>query len=143
MQVFIVDDDPMYRQWLQQLLESWDFPVRAVGDGTEAIHLAEAGLEADLVLLDWDLPGADGFEVARCLRSQDRTAGAYVLMITGSRNKDDLVRVLVSSADDYLIKPFDPLDLKIHLRTAMRLRHLQHEVESLRGERATAAAPGR
>jgi DNA-binding response OmpR family regulator len=53
-------------------------------------------------------------------------------MITGSRNRDEIMRVLVSGADDYLIKPFDPMDLKIHLRSAMRVLHLQEELERLK-----------
>jgi DNA-binding response OmpR family regulator len=53
-------------------------------------------------------------------------------MITGSKRKSDMMQILVCGADDYLIKPFDPMDLKIHLRSAMRILHLQEELDELR-----------
>jgi len=140
MRILVVDDDATYRQWLQALLESWDFPVRVATSGVEAMKWVEDGYRADLVLLDWDMPDADGFQVAQFLREREQTCQAYVLMITGSRNKQDLMRVLVSNADDYLTKPFDPMDLKIHVRTALRLLHLQQELEALR-RRAPLSAP--
>ena len=56
----------------------------------------------------------------------------YILIMTGSRKKEDILKVVVAGADDYLIKPFDPVDLKIRLRNAMRMLHLQEELAELR-----------
>ncbi|MFW6133042.1 MAG: response regulator [Planctomycetota bacterium] len=133
MRVLIADDDATYRQWLEMLLSGWDFEPETVSDGQQAMAALRRPDAPRLVILDWCMPEADGFEVARFLRGQHHTSDAYVLMITGSRSKDDMLQVLVCGADDYLIKPFDPMDLKIHLRAATRILHLQAELANLRG----------
>ena len=53
-------------------------------------------------------------------------------MITSSERKQDIMKVLVCGADDYLIKPLDPMDLKIHIRSAMRILHLQEKLDEMR-----------
>jgi len=135
MRVLVADDDPTYRTLLGQLLASWDFEAVLVADGVQALEALRRDRRLRLVILDWEMPGADGFEVAKTIRSEKGDAGPYILMITGSRKKQELIRVLVCGADDYLIKPFDPMDLKIHLRSAMRILHLQEEVDALRRSR--------
>ncbi|MBS3733733.1 MAG: response regulator transcription factor [Phycisphaerae bacterium] len=134
MRVLIADDDATYRQWLEMLLSSWGFDPQVVCDGDEAMAALRRKDAPRLILVDWCMPGADGFEVARFIRRQAHTRDAYVLMITGSRRKEDMLQVLVCGADDYLLKPFDPMDLKIHLRSATRILGLTEELEKLRGQ---------
>jgi len=74
----------------------------------------------------------DGFELCQLVRSRCTEQEIYILLMTGSRKKEDVMKVLVAGADDYLIKPFDPTDLKIHLRTAMRILSLQNELREYR-----------
>jgi DNA-binding response OmpR family regulator len=132
MRVLVADDDPVYRKLLEDLLTKWHLEAVPAEDGGEALEIMAGDDAPRLVLLDYEMPRADGFEVARTIRSAKPTQAAYVIMITGSRNRDEIMRVLVSGADDYLIKPFDPMDLKIHLRSAMRVLHLQEELERLK-----------
>ena len=87
------------------------------------------------------MPEVDGFEVARTIRSEKLGKDVYVLMITGNRKKEDMMQVLVCGADDYLIKPFDPMDLKIHLRSAMRIVHLREEIDALKESFEIAGKP--
>ena len=136
MRVLVADDDPAYRSLLQDLLAKWHFEPVLASDGMEALAAMEAPDAPRVVILDWEMPEADGFEVARAIRHGGTTENAYVILITGSHNKDDVMRVLVCGADDYLIKPFDPMDLKITLRTAMRVLSLQEELAELRAVRA-------
>ena len=133
MRVLVADDDPVYRSMLQELLTGWHYEVVLASDGQEAMEVMDGEDSPQLVLLDWEMPKVDGFEVARSIRGGDAGHRAYVLMITGSKRKSDIMQVLVCGADDYLIKPFDPVDLKIHLRSAMRILHLQEELDELRG----------
>jgi DNA-binding response OmpR family regulator len=132
MRILIADDDCVYRSVLQELLAEWHFEVVMAEDGKEALEVLDGENPPQLVLLDWDMPKIDGFEVARAIRSGDAGHKAYVLMITGSKRKADIMKVLVCGADDYLIKPFDAMDLKVHLRSAMRILHLQDELDELR-----------
>ncbi len=145
MRVLVADDDVTYQELLRRLLTNWNFQPDIVADGRAAIEALRASDPPPLAILDWEMPEADGFEVARFIRTQQTTREAYVLMITGSRKKQDMERVLVCGADDYLIKPFSPLDLKIHLRNAMRIVHLQQELADLMApaaaSRAEAARP--
>ena len=132
MRVLVADDDPTYRSLLQDLLTKWHFEVVLASDGSEALEVMAGDDPPRLVVLDWEMPQVDGFEVAKAIRDDKAVRNAYVLMITGSRRKNDIMRVLVCGADDYLIKPFEPMDLKIHLRSAMRILHLQEELDELK-----------
>ena len=140
MRVLVADDDPTYRSLLQELLTGWHYEVILASDGQEALEVMADDDSPQLVLLDWEMPEIDGFEVARAIRGGSAGRRAYVLMITGSKQKEDIMQVLVCGADDYLIKPFDPIDLKIHLRSAMRILHLQEELDELR-KAITEGAP--
>ena len=142
MRILVADDDPVYRSMLQELLTKWHFEVVLASDGQEAMEIMDGEDSPQLVLLDWEMPKVDGFEVARSIRGGDAGHRAYVLMITGSKRKEEIMQVLVCGADDYLIKPFDPIDLKIHLRSAMRILHLQEELDEMR-EAITEGAPSK
>ena len=131
MQVLVADDDPTYRSLLYDLLTEWHFDVELASDGQEALEVLERKDPPRLAILDWEMPVMDGFEVARTIRDSDSSKDTYVLMITGSRRKRDMMQVLVCGADDYLIKPFDTMDLRIHLRSAMRILHLLEELDEL------------
>lgn len=142
MRVLVADDDPVYRGVLEGLLRKWRFEVVLTQDGGEALAVLAEDDPPRLVLLDWDMPYVDGFEVATTIRSIKSGDDTYILMITGSRRKQDLKRILVCGADDYLIKPFDPMDLKIHIRSAMRIFSLREEVNELKNH-ALGASAGR
>ncbi len=71
------------------------------------------------------MPQMDGFEVCRRIRQMHPEGDFYIILLTGSRQKEEIIKVLVAGADDYLLKPFDPLDLKIRLRAARRILDLQ------------------
>lgn len=141
MRILIADDDPTYLSLLHGLLTKWHFEVVAACNGLEALEVMDGEDPPKLVILDWEMPEVDGFEVARTIRGGKSGKDAYVLMITGSGKKKDMMRVLVCGADDYLIKPFDPMDLKIHLRSAMRIVHLREELDVLRQSARTVESP--
>ena len=132
MQILIADDDPVYSELLEGLLAQWGHQVVTARDGLEAWNVLIGADSPNLILLDWMMPGMDGFELCRKLRQGQVKTNAYVLLMTGSKLKDDIIKVVVAGADDYLIKPFDPMDLKIRLRTAMRILDLQEEINTLR-----------
>ena len=127
MRVLIADDEPVYQVLLQELFDEWGFDVVVARDGNEAWELLQADPEIRMAILDWMMPGMDGYQV--CARAREQASrDLYILLITGSTRKEDLERVLVVGADDYLIKPFEALDLKIRVRTAVRILNLQEEL---------------
>ena len=132
MRVLVADDDFTYRSLLQDLLTKWHFEVVLTSNGLEALEVMTGKDPPQLVILDWEMPAMDGFQVAQKIRNRKFAKDPYVLMITGSRRKGDMMQVMICGADDYLIKPFDPMDLKIHLRSAMRIISLVEEVDALR-----------
>lgn len=125
MKILIADDDPVYRSLLERMLKQWDYEPVVVSDGLEAMAVLRAPDAPKLVILDWMMPQMDGFEVCRQVRQLYPDANYYIILLTGSRQKEEIIKVLVAGADDYLLKPFDPLDLKIRLRAARRILDLQ------------------
>ncbi len=133
MHVLIADDDPVYRNLLDDLLGQWcGFDVTCACDGQEAWEAIERDPTVQLAILDWMMPGMDGYQICQRLKSDDATADVYTILVTGSQLKDEVIKVLVAGADDYIIKPFDPLDLRIRVRAAMRIITLRAEVAELR-----------
>jgi len=139
MHVLIADDDPVYRSLLRSLLERWKCDVTVTGDGREAWERICSDDSIDLVLLDWMMPEMDGYEVCRCIRHSNDRQGLYILMLTGTRLREEIVKVVVAGADDYLIKPFEPQDLQIRIRAAKRIIDLQNELAELRSQATRTA----
>ncbi|MGC9453740.1 MAG: response regulator [Phycisphaerae bacterium] len=134
-QILVADDDPVYQDLLRDLLEEWGYETIVVGDGEAAWDMLQRDSAPKLVILDWMMPGVDGFEICRRLRADNQKQDVYVLLLTASRMEDEIIKVLVAGADDFLLKPFQPLELKIHLRAANRILDLQEELYSERQER--------
>jgi diguanylate cyclase (GGDEF)-like protein len=125
--ILVVDDDPDIARFVEVNLRSAGYEVAVAGDGEEALERAGA-IRPDLVLLDVMMPRIDGFEVAQRLRKNPQTANTSIIMLTAKALSADKVTGLQSGADDYIIKPFDPIELlarvKGTLRRAKEMRNL-------------------
>ena len=125
--ILVVDDDPDIARFVEVNLRSAGYDVAVAGDGEEALDRA-ADIRPDLVLLDVMMPRVDGFEVAQRLRKNPHTANTSIIMLTAKALSADKVTGLQSGADDYIIKPFDPIELlarvKGTLRRAKEMRNL-------------------
>jgi len=126
-QILVVDDDPDIARFVEVNLRSAGYDVAVAGDGEEALEKA-GDLRPDLVLLDVMMPRIDGFEVAQRLRKNPQTANTSIIMLTAKALSADKVTGLQAGADDYIIKPFDPIELlarvKGTLRRAKEMRNL-------------------
>jgi DNA-binding response OmpR family regulator len=114
--VLIVEDDRTVAEVVTRYLEREGFVVESVGDGNEALARADAQLP-DLVVLDIMLPGLDGLEVCRRLRSR---APIPVVMLTARGSEEDRVLGLELGADDYVSKPFSPRELTARVKAVLR-----------------------
>jgi len=125
--ILVVDDDPDIARFVEVNLRSAGYDVAVAADGEEALERAME-LRPDLVLLDVMMPRIDGFEVAQRLRKNPQTANTSIIMLTAKALSADKVTGLQSGADDYIIKPFDPIELlarvKGTLRRAKEMRNL-------------------
>ena len=126
-QILVVDDDPDIARFVEVNLRSAGYDVAVAGDGEEALEKA-GDMRPDLVLLDVMMPRIDGFEVAQRLRKNPQTANTSIIMLTAKALSADKVTGLQAGADDYIIKPFDPIELlarvKGTLRRAKEMRNL-------------------
>ncbi|MGQ0668393.1 MAG: GGDEF domain-containing response regulator [Actinomycetota bacterium] len=125
--ILVVDDDPDIARFVEVNLRSAGYDVEVAADGEKALEKA-MDMRPDLVLLDVMMPRIDGFEVAQRLRRNPRTANTSIIMLTAKALSTDKVLGLTAGADDYIIKPFDPIELlarvKGTLRRAKEMRNL-------------------
>lgn len=114
--VLVVDDAPEFLELLLPMLANEGFVVAAAVDGEQAVREARR-LRPDVVVLDLGLPGIDGIEVCRQLRT---FSDAYIVMLTSRVAEVDRVLGLEVGADDYLTKPFSPRELVARIRAMLR-----------------------
>lgn len=108
--VLVVEDDVSLQRLAEVTLTDAGCSVMAVGDGRRAVRAA-AARRPDVVVLDVDLPGLDGREVARLLRDEASTADVPIVVVTGSADRRELWSIWTSGADALLVKPYDVVEL--------------------------------
>ena len=140
--VLIVDDDAAIVRMLRRTLEAEGFETATAGDGGAALARAERFVP-DVIVLDRVMPGLDGLAVARRLRSKGD--GTPILMLTARDAVSDRVDGLEAGADDYLVKPFETVELVARIRALLRraappravsLGELRVDPDALMAERA-------
>lgn len=121
MRVLVVDDYPDCAHSTANLLRYYGHDAAAAISGEEALGRAEDAFP-DVVILDLAMPGMDGYEVARRLRSSPGRRPPFIVAMTGNRRAEDWVRAFEAGVHVHLIKPVDPGDLVALLRQFQRLR---------------------
>jgi DNA-binding response OmpR family regulator len=114
--ILVVDDEAPIRELVRGYLEREGFEVETATDGLAAVDAVRASAP-DVVVLDVMLPGLDGIEVCRTIRT---FSDAYVLMLTARGEEIDRIVGLTVGADDYLVKPFSPRELVARVRALLR-----------------------
>jgi signal transduction histidine kinase len=126
--VLIVDDDLTARETLVAMLEGEGYNLQLAKDGTQALQMLEQ-IQPDLILLDVMMPGMDGYEVCRRIRSTPQLAEVPIILLTALDDRASLVRGIESGADDFLSKPADRRELTARVRTITRLNRYRTLVE--------------
>ncbi len=116
--ILVVEDEQSIRTILRTYLENAGFSVSCVDNGPDALQTARDVLP-DLIILDLNLPGMDGSEVAARLREE---SDVYILMLTARSEESDRVAGLRIGADDYVTKPFSPRELVARVEAILRRR---------------------
>jgi two-component system phosphate regulon response regulator PhoB len=113
--VLLADDDPALRRLVGATLGNENFHLLAATDGEETLSIART-THPELILLDINMPGRNGLDVCRLIKSDPNTGNIKIVMLTASGSQEDRRAALEASADDYFVKPFSPLALldKVH-----------------------------
>jgi len=132
--ILVVDDMPANVRLLEAILEPAGFTVLSASSGPEALELVAAELP-DLVLLDVQMAGMNGYEVCRRIRENEATALLPVVMVTshGSEARIDGIR---AGADDFVTKPLDHQELLLRVRSLVRIKHYHDTIRAQAGELA-------
>ena len=125
--ILIADDDVEFRGALEQFLRSWGYEVLCVKHGLEAWQVLLSEAPPRLMILDWMMPGMDGLEVCRRLRSQPDAPYSYIIMLTVLDELEMLAEGFRAGADDYLTKPVLPQELKARLMAGRRVLEKQEK----------------
>jgi len=124
--VLIVDDEPANLWLLEQQLSEAYFDVLRAASGPEALRIAEAE-HPDIILLDVMMPGMDGFETCRAIKTNVRLTHIPVVMVTALEDSQSRVAALEAGADDYLVKPVREVELFARTRALTRLKMMLDE----------------
>lgn len=140
MKVLIVDKDPLFARIAKSRLEKWGYETHIVnGDGTKALEEYRKE-EYRIVIMDLRLSGLSGIEFCRAIRSTERSRYTYIIiygsregtatdqMYTSREDKDELLLALEAGADDFILKPFNTIELKLLLKNASRMLDMDDEL---------------
>jgi diguanylate cyclase (GGDEF)-like protein len=132
MRILLAEDDPVSRKLVESFLAKWGHEVFFAADGNEAWALLQEPDGPRLAILDWMMPGMDGVHICREIRKQTSRPYVYLMLLTSKSEKQELLAGLEAGADDYLVKPFDPEELRYRLRAGKRILDLQQDLLSMR-----------
>lgn len=133
MRVLIAEDDGVSRLVLRKALEEMGYSVQSAKDGAEAWELFQKH-PFPLVISDWMMPGTDGIELCRRVRSLREKGYTYFILLTARDSKEDRLHAIESGADDFLSKPLDRAELASRLSVARRILDMEHRLRDQKEE---------
>ncbi len=137
MQILIADDDIFLRKTLETALSKWGYDVVSVPKGDEALQLLSTSGSPRLAILDWMMPGMCGPDIVREVRKLGKKEYVYIILLTGKGEANDLLQGLEAGADDYMVKPFEPNELRARIRCGQRIVELQADLIEAKARQET------
>ncbi len=129
MKILLVEDSAVDRHNIGSYLKEWHLDFVAVESGTKALKILDSPNPPTLALLDWLLPGIDGIELCRRIRTRSSNGRyIYTVMLTAKNRKQDLLTAMAAGADDYLAKPVDASELRARIMVGKRILDLQQSL---------------
>ncbi len=125
--LLVVDDSPVYRKLVEQVLESEPFQLHFARNGVEALQMTEE-FSPSIVLTDWMMPDFSGPELCKKIRADQTKPYTYLIVMTSNTEKGNVVKALEAGADDYLTKPFDPGEMLARIGVGRRIIDLNREL---------------
>lgn len=128
MKILVADDSPTSRRLLESSLLKWGHEVVTAAEGTAAWEALQAEHAPTLAIINWMMPGLDGLEVCRRARARAQPPPLHIILLTARTSSGDLVEALGAGADDYIRKPFEPVELRARVSAGLRIIDLQREL---------------
>ncbi len=119
--ILIAEDNPVVRKGLVSFLEKWGYDVTQTDNGDDAWIILEENHDIRLAIVDWNLPGLSGMQVLQRLRVRSNAPYVYAIMFSSRKSKEEQILALDGGADDYLIKPCKPSELRARLGVGRRI----------------------
>lgn len=136
--ILVVDDSRMIRLTIAKHLRKIGFEaIDEAEDGAAAISLLRSGKDYDLVLLDLDMPGINGFEFLKIVKSDPALRSVPVIVVSASEHISSAIQCITDGAEDFLNKPFDPVLLRARVFSSIEKKHLRDKDRQLLGQLAT------
>jgi putative two-component system response regulator len=126
--ILIVDDNKVNIELLRAQLKSYNYTIETALDGEEALAKIAAGAP-DMVLLDLMMPKISGYEVCRSIKQNRATQFIPVIVITALQELDDKLKAIELGADDFLVKPFNKLELITRIKSLLRMKELHDDLD--------------
>jgi sigma-B regulation protein RsbU (phosphoserine phosphatase) len=140
--ILVIDDDSIIRVLLQRTLSQQGYPVIVASSGEEGLEIVRKVCPA-LVICDWLMPGIDGLEVCRKIKSLPELSTTFFILLTSLKSVSDRIHGLDAGADDFLCKPIEMDELAARVRSGLRIHQLSYDLQKqkrlLEAELAEAA----
>lgn len=119
--VLVAEDNPVVRKGLINFLQKWGYEFIEADNGDDAWSHIESDQDIRLAIVDWNLPGISGMQVCQRLRVRKDAPYVYTIMFSSRKSKEEQILALDGGADDYLVKPCKPSELRARLGVGRRI----------------------
>jgi DNA-binding response OmpR family regulator len=128
--ILVVDDEALIRDMLREVLEGDGYRVITAADGRDALPMA-LNEKPDLILSDIRMPKLDGLTLCKALRVNPETKSIPIVMLTSYNTSEHMEAAMAAGADDFLPKPLNVEEIRIRVRSLLKLKHVTDEVQRL------------
>jgi len=124
MKILIVEDEFVSRMKMDKLIRSLGYETLIATNGLEGWKIWKAE-RPDIVITDWEMPQMDGLELCKKIRTEEGEGYTYIIIVTGRKNIQDVIKGMEAGADDYIVKPFNRDELNVRIKAGERVINLQ------------------
>ncbi len=138
--ILLAEDNPVVRKGLESFLNKWGYNTTSADNGDAAWEILQKDPSIRLAILDWNLPGLTGIQICQRLRTRTNAPYVYAIMFSARTSHEEKIMALDGGADDYLIKPCKPSELRARLNVGRRIIEIalkQHVAQ----KRPTSSSP--
>lgn len=128
MKVLIAEDDVTQLNRVKLYLQKWNYDLAECRDGIKAWEIIQSVDPPNILLLDWKMPGMSGISICRKVRKMENGGNFYIIMLTAKSTEESVSEGIEAGTDDFISKPFYPLDLKVRMRTAEKIIGLRRKL---------------
>ena len=130
MKILVAEDDRVTRRLLESYISKWGHETIVCSTGGQAWQILSSENRPRVAVIDWIMPEMTGIEVCQRLREEGRQPYVYIILLTSKGGKEDVIEGLDAGADDYIVKPFNPNELRVRVRAGTRIIQLQEDLQT-------------